>query len=61
VSAKFAVDATVVLVFNAWHEGVSFTLPPAVDGAAWMQLFDTALNVQATSGPHDLCTLTDAR
>jgi glycogen operon protein len=44
-------DTTVLLVFNAWHEGVSFTLPPAADGAAWVRLFDTALNVQETNGP----------
>ncbi|MEO5733945.1 MAG: glycogen debranching protein GlgX, partial [Rubrivivax sp.] len=40
-------DATVLLVFNAWHEGVSFTLPLAADDrAGWVRLFDTALPAQ---------------
>ena len=40
-------DATVLLVFNAWHEGVSFTLPSAGEGADWLRLFDTALETQS--------------
>ena len=47
-------DASVLLIFNAWHEGVEFTLPalpvplgvPA-HGGVWSRLFDTALAQQA--------------
>jgi glycogen operon protein len=39
-------DATVLLVFNGWHEGVTFTLPTAPKGQRWHRLFDTALEVQ---------------
>ncbi|MDH5539789.1 MAG: glycogen debranching protein GlgX, partial [Rhizobacter sp.] len=35
-------DATVLLIFNAWHDPVDFTLPPLRDAARWMRLFDTA-------------------
>jgi glycogen operon protein len=36
-------DATLLLVFNAWHEGVRFTLPEAADGKGWIRLIDTNL------------------
>jgi glycogen operon protein len=39
-------DASVLLVFNGWHDGVEFTLPPLSDGARWCRLFDTALEQQ---------------
>ncbi|MEO7851348.1 MAG: glycogen debranching protein GlgX, partial [Rubrivivax sp.] len=39
-------DATVLLVFNGWHEGVEFTLPPLARDARWQRLFDTALASQ---------------
>ncbi|MDH3209352.1 MAG: glycogen debranching protein GlgX [Burkholderiaceae bacterium] len=39
-------DATVLLVFNGWHDGVEFTLPPLPEGARWSRLFDTALEHQ---------------
>jgi isoamylase len=34
-------DATVLLVLNAWHEGVDFTLPAHGQCAAWVRLLDT--------------------
>ena len=34
-------DETVLLVFNAWHDAIPFTLPPCADGQAWIQLVDT--------------------
>jgi glycogen operon protein len=40
-------DATVLLVFNGWHDGVEFTLPPLPQGGRWCRLFDTALELQA--------------
>jgi glycogen operon protein len=36
-------DATLLLVFNAWHDGVAFTLPEAPDGKGWLRLADTNL------------------
>jgi glycogen operon protein len=36
-------DATVLLVFNAWHEPVEFALPGCPDGCTWTQLVDTAV------------------
>jgi glycogen operon protein len=36
-------DATLLLVFNAWHEGVRVTLPEAADGKGWIRLIDTNL------------------
>ena len=36
-----------LLVFNGWHDGVEFMLPPAAEGGNWTRLFDTALEVQA--------------
>ena len=41
-----ATDATALLIFNSWHEGVEFTLPPGQDAAGWTRLFDTALEQQ---------------
>jgi isoamylase len=36
-------DASVLLVFNAWHDAVEFQLPPApTEGAAWSRVIDTA-------------------
>lgn len=34
-------DSTLLLVFNAWHDVVEFTLPPCKDGEAWRRLVDT--------------------
>ena len=35
--------ATLLLVLNAWHEGVRVTLPEAADGKGWIRLIDTNL------------------
>ncbi|RYX90847.1 MAG: glycogen debranching enzyme GlgX [Comamonadaceae bacterium] len=35
-------DATVLLVFNAWHDAVEFKLPLPDDGMQWQRLLDTA-------------------
>ena len=42
-------DASVLLLFNGWHEGVEFVLPPVPDGDEWTRLFDTALDEQSTA------------
>ena len=34
-------DATMLLVFNGWQDGVGFTLPQAPDGTGWSLLIDT--------------------
>jgi glycogen operon protein len=36
-------DATLLLLYNAYHDLVSFTLPASVGGAAWTRLLDTNL------------------
>ena len=36
-------DATLLLVINAWHDMVEFTLPEAADGEGWILLADTNL------------------
>ena len=35
------VDDSFLLVVNAAHEGVEFTLPPSPSGKAWLQVIDT--------------------
>ena len=42
-------DASVLLVFNGWHEGVEFALPPVPGGGEWTRLFDTALDEQSAA------------
>ncbi|MEO6407391.1 MAG: glycogen debranching enzyme GlgX, partial [Burkholderiaceae bacterium] len=39
-------DASVLLVFNAWHEAIDCTLPERKDGSTWTRMFDTALEHQ---------------
>jgi glycogen operon protein len=34
-------DATLLIVFNAHHETVEFTLPPCYEAEGWKRLFDT--------------------
>jgi glycogen operon protein len=34
-------DATLLMVFNAHHEAVEFTLPPCYEADGWKRLFDT--------------------
>ena len=36
-------DATLLLLFNAYHDLVTFTLPETVGGEAWTRLLDTNL------------------
>ena len=35
-------DATVLLIFNAWHDAVDFKLPACDEGMEWKRLIDTA-------------------
>ena len=35
-------DASVLLLFNAWHEEIGFVLPPTPHEGGWSPLFDTA-------------------
>ena len=37
-------DATLLLILNAYHEAVDFTLPEGSDGVAWVRLLDTNIN-----------------
>ena len=37
-------DATLLVLYNAYHDLVSFTLPESVGGAAWTRLLDTNLS-----------------
>ena len=39
-------DATLLMVLNAWHDGVSFTLPETTDAQRWVRLIDTNLDSQ---------------
>jgi glycogen operon protein len=34
-------DATLLMVFNAHHDIVKFTLPPCFEGRGWVRLLDT--------------------
>jgi glycogen operon protein len=34
-------DATILIVFNAYHDMVEFTLPGSTDAAHWLLLIDT--------------------
>jgi isoamylase len=45
-------DATLLLVLNAWQEGVRFTLPEAADGKGWIRLIDTNLPDNADEQAH---------
>ena len=38
---KRGADATLLIVFNAHHETVEFTLPPCYEADGWKSLFDT--------------------
>jgi len=42
-------EATMLLVLNAHHDLVEFTLPPAPGGSAWQRLIDT--NIVEDDGP----------
>ncbi|HWH80752.1 MAG TPA: glycogen debranching enzyme GlgX, partial [Burkholderiaceae bacterium] len=35
-------DASVLIVFNAWHDAVEFLLPPAAAYGSWARVIDTA-------------------
>ncbi len=43
-------DATLLMVFNAYHDMVSFTLPEVPGGGTWSLLIDTNLPEQAEKG-----------
>ncbi len=47
-------DASVLLVFNAWHDSVEFTLPERKGSSAWKRLFDTAAPDAETPQPFDI-------
>jgi isoamylase len=47
--AKKSVDASVLLVFNAWHDAVEFTLPEAPGDGGWSRALDTAADDASTS------------
>jgi isoamylase len=40
--ARASADASVLLVFNAWHDAVEFTVPDAPGGGRWQRMVDTA-------------------
>ena len=39
-------DSTLLLILNAHHDVVPFTLPPAAGGDRWVLLFDTGLDLE---------------
>ncbi len=41
-------DATLLLLFNAYHDLVTFNLPETVGGEAWTRLLDTNLPTART-------------
>ncbi len=45
---KPGTDASVLLVVNAWHEAIEFTMPPRAEGVNWIRLVDTSLDSQAS-------------
>ena len=40
--ARAGVDASALMLFNAWHDAVEFVLPAAPGGDAWVRVLDTA-------------------
>ena len=40
--ARAGADASALLVFNAWHDAVEFTLPASPGAGAWRRVIDTA-------------------
>ncbi|HEY8580688.1 MAG TPA: glycogen debranching enzyme GlgX, partial [Beijerinckiaceae bacterium] len=38
-------DSTLLMVFNAHHDVVPFTLPEAVGGSSWVRLVDTNIDL----------------
>ncbi len=53
-------DASVLLIFNAWHEDLDFLLPRLPIDAKWARLFDTSLELQASKDfdadePYGVC------
>ncbi len=47
-------DASILLVFNAWHDSVEFTLPPREGSSAWERLFDTTVPDAETPPPFEV-------
>jgi isoamylase len=39
-------DATVLLLFNAHHEKIGFTMPATIEGDEWRLLLDTSKNLR---------------
>jgi isoamylase len=46
-------DTSLLLVFNAHHDVVNFTLPPSYEAGGWKRLFDTT-DPQLTAGQFDI-------
>ena len=44
---RLGTDATVLLLLNAHHDAVRFTLPPAVGGQEWVRVIDTTRSALA--------------
>jgi glycogen operon protein len=40
-NGKLIVDDSFLILVNAYHEGIEFTLPPTMDGKQWIQVVDT--------------------
>jgi isoamylase len=45
-------DATLLLIVNAHHEPIPFTLPPIAQGSQWLQLIDTSEPLQVEPQPY---------
>src|SRR5215472_1631982 len=46
-------DATLLVVLNAYHDVVEFTLPAVPDGDSWVCLIDTNVPDRIQDTPHD--------
>jgi isoamylase len=51
-------DATLLMVFNAHHETVKFTLPPCYEADGWKRLFDTT-DPQLDASQFDIAVVYD--
>jgi isoamylase len=47
-------DATLLIVFNSWHDVVKFRLPAANGGKSWQLLIDTNASDAGQGGRFDI-------
>ena len=52
-------DTSLLIVFNAHHEAVKFTLPPTYEAEGWKRLFDTT-DPKLAADQYDIGAVYDA-